>query len=69
MQLEVKCSKSYFKISLSQEAGTSGNNVEKELQKPRPKLKKYRYQIITENNCCTCNPMKMVVFCKHVLSL
>ena len=31
---------------LSQEAGISGNNIEKELQKPRPKD---IYQIFTEN--------------------
>ena len=29
-----------FKIFSSQEAGASGNNIEKEPQKPRPKLKK-----------------------------
>ena len=27
-------------MSLSQEAGASGNNIEKKPQKPRPKLKK-----------------------------
>ena len=30
-------------MSLSQEAGTSRNNIEKEAQKTRPKLKKYKY--------------------------
>ena len=41
IEIEVQCSKSYFKISLSQEAGASGNNTEKEPQKPRPKFKEY----------------------------
>ena len=31
----------FFFFFLSQEAGTSGNNIEKEPQKPHPKLKKY----------------------------
>ena len=43
IQMEVQCSKSHFKIFLSQEAGASGNNIEKEMQKPRPKLKKHIY--------------------------
>ena len=46
MQIEVQCSKSFFKIFLSQEAGAFGNNIEKERQKLRPKLKKYIYYII-----------------------
>ena len=51
--MEVQCNKKfyicttflflYFKIILSQEAGTSGNNIEKEPLKPRPKLKIYIY--------------------------
>ena len=41
MQIEVQCSKSYFKISLLQGAGVSGNNIEIELQKLRPRLKIY----------------------------
>ena len=39
-----KCTKkiiSIFFFFLSQEAGTSGNDIEKEPQKPHPKLKKY----------------------------
>ena len=43
VQIEVQCSKNYFKISLSQEAGASGNNTENEQQKPPPKLKKCKY--------------------------
>ena len=39
MQIEVQCSKNYFKISVSQVAGASGNNIEKEPQMPRPNLK------------------------------
>ena len=38
-----------FQFFLSQEAGVFGNNIEKELQKPRPKLEKYIYSIFTEN--------------------
>ena len=49
--------------------GAFGNNIEKEPQKPRPKLKKYGYYIFTENICSACNPVQMVVFCKHVLIL
>ena len=30
IQIEVQCSKNCFKISVSQEAGASGNNIEKE---------------------------------------
>ena len=52
---------------LPREAGAFGNNIEKEPQKPRPKLKKRVYYIFTENICSACNPMQVVVFCKHVL--
>ena len=69
MQIEGKCSKNYFEISLTQEAGASGNNIEKEPQKPHPKWKKYMYQIFTENICSARNPMQVVVFCKCVLIL
>ena len=40
IQIAVKCSKNYFKIFLPQEVGASENNIVKEPQKPRPKLKK-----------------------------
>ena len=40
IKIEVQCGKNYFKFFLSQEAGASGNNIEKVPQKPRPKLKK-----------------------------
>ena len=36
-------------------------------QKPLPKLKKHVYYIFTENIRSTCNPMKVVAFCKYVL--
>ena len=39
----MQCSKNYFKVSLSQETGTSGNNIRKEPQKPCPMLKKYSF--------------------------
>ena len=51
MQIEVKCVKNYFKIFLPQEAGAFGNNMVKESQKPRQRLKKYVYYIFTENIC------------------
>ena len=53
-------------IFLPQEAGAFGNNIEKELQKWCPRLKKYVYYIFTENICSACNPMQMVIFCKNV---
>ena len=40
-----------FQFFLPQEAGAFGNNIEKEPQKPRPKLKKYAYYLFTENIC------------------
>ena len=43
IQTEVQCSKYYFNIFLPQEAGAFGNNIQKEPQKPQPKLKKYVY--------------------------
>ena len=43
--IEVQCSKNYFKNFLLQEAGASRNNIEKEQQKPHPKLKKYIWNI------------------------
>ena len=43
IQIEAECSKNYFKISLSKEAGASENNIEKESQNPRPKLEKYEH--------------------------
>ena len=49
--------KQLFQFFLPQEAGAFENNIEKEPQKPRPKLKKYVYYIFTENICSACNPM------------
>ena len=46
IQIEVQCRKNYLKIFLFQEAGASGNNIEKEPQKPRPKLKKYNIKYL-----------------------
>ena len=61
--------KNYFKILLPQGAGAFGNSIEKEPQKPRPKLKKYVSYIFTENICSSYNPMQVVVFCKNALIL
>ena len=38
-----------------------------EPQKLRPELKRYMYQIFTENIYSACNPMQIVVSYKHVL--
>ena len=54
---------------LPQEGGAFGKNIEKELQKQSPKLKKYVYYILTENVCSACNLMQVVDFCKNVLIL
>ena len=69
IRIKVQCSKNYFKIFLAQEAGAFRNNIAKEPQISRPKLKKYVYYIFTENICSSCNPMQVVVFCKNVLIL
>ena len=66
IQIEVQCSKNYFKIFSPQEAGAFGNNIEKEPQKLGPKLKKYVYYIFSENIFSTCNPMQVVFFCKYL---
>ena len=57
IQTEVQCNKNYFKIILPQEAGALGNGIEREPQKPSPKLKKIcilytykKYSILTESN-------------------
>ena len=34
-----------------------------------PKIEKYVYYTFTENICSACNPMQVVVSCKHVLLL
>ena len=72
IQIEVHCSKNYFKISLLQEDGYV-INIEKEPQKLRQKLKRigiflYVY-IIAENICSASNPVDMVDFCKNALIL
>ena len=54
---------------LIQEAGSSGSNREKELQKPSPKLKKHINEIFTENICSVYNTVQLVFLCKHVLIL
>ena len=69
IQKEVQCRENHFKKFLPQEAGAFGNNIEKEPQKPHPKLKKYVYYVFTENNCSPRSPMQVVVFCKNVLIL
>ena len=58
----MQCSKNYFKIFAPKKAGAFGSNVEKGLQKSRPKLKKYVYYIFTENTFSACNSMQVVVF-------
>ena len=48
MQVELQCSKNYFKILLPQEATAFGKNIGKKPQKPRPKLTKYILHIYRE---------------------
>ena len=50
---------------LQQEAGAFESNTGKEPQK----YEKYVCYIFTENICSACNPVQVVVFCKHVLIL
>ena len=40
-----------------------------EVTKATPKIEKYVYYIFTENICSTRNPMQVVVYCKHLLTL
>ena len=51
-----------FQIFLPQEAGAFANNIEKESQKPRPKLKKCVYYVFTENICSACSQLKWQFF-------
>ena len=69
IQIEVQCSKSYFKMFLSQENAASEKNIEKESQKPRPKLQKYVNEILNDHICSVCNVMQVIAFCKHILIL
>ena len=56
--IQVQYRKNYFNFFLPQEAGASGNNIEKKLQKPDLKLKKkYVYYIFKNNFCSAYNPM------------
>ena len=67
--VEVQCSRNYFKFFLPQEAGAFANNIEKEPQKPRLKLKNYVYHIFTENTRSVCSLMQDLGFRKNVLIL
>ena len=58
-----------FKFFLPQETGAFQNNIEKKLEKPRPKLKNYVCYIFTGNICSVCKPMQLVSFCENVLIL
>ena len=51
------------------EAEAFWNNMEKEPQKPRPKLKKYVYYIFTKNFCSACNPIQGEFLYKNLLIL
>ena len=63
--MEVQCSK----FSLQQEAGAFGNDMGKELQKPRPKLKNMYIIYLQRIFALPAIQGKLVVFCKHVLIL
>ena len=43
IQIEVQCSKNYFKFFFPHKARASGNDIEKEPQKPRRQLKEHVY--------------------------
>ena len=43
---------------LPREAGAFGNIIEYQSQRPRPKLKKYVYNIVIDNIWSDCNPME-----------
>ena len=58
-----------FQFFLPLEAGAFANNIEKEPQKPRSKLKKYVHYIFTKNISSACNPAQVIGFCKNVLIL
>ena len=49
-----------FQFFLPQEVRAFGNNIEKEPQKPRRKLNKYVYYILTDIICSVFNPMQVV---------
>ena len=68
IQIDVQCSKYYFKIFLPQEAGAFGNNIEKEPQKLRPNLKKFVYYIFLENTYSACSPMQVIVFLQKCIN-
>ena len=68
IQIEVQCSKNYFKFFLLQEARAFGNNIEKDHKSHAQNWKNMCY-IFTENICSACNPMQVVVFCKRALIL
>ena len=56
--------KTISKFVQPQEAGAFGKNIEKELQKPSRKLKKYVYFIFTVNISSAWNPMQVGFFAK-----
>ena len=68
IQIRSTVQQKLFQFFLPQEAGAFGNNIEKELQKRRPNLKKYVYYIFTENICSACNPMQEVVFLQKYIN-
>ena len=63
--LQQKSFQNFFTIR----AGASGNNIEKEPLKPRPKLKKYVCYLFKEDIFSAYGPMQVAVFCKNVLIL
>ena len=57
-----------IQIFVPQEVGAFGNNIEKEPQKPRPKLNKYLYYAFTQNICSAWNRMQVVVFLQKCIN-
>ena len=64
IEMEVQFSKNYWKGFLPQEARAFMNNIEK----PRPKLKKYMCCIFTDNICSVCTPMQVIFFCEKCIN-
>ena len=61
---QVQCSKNYFNFFYHKKVELL-EKLRRGTKKPRPKLKKYVYYIFTENICCPCNSLQVLVFSKN----
>ena len=69
IQTEISCSKIYFNFLLTRKAGASRNNIEKEPQKPWPKLKKYILNIYWEGQHNTLISKNIYIYKNEWISL